>query len=284
MSPTSRTPQTRARRGCVQRQKLVSWGVGQNHPERVRKPCRKPLESRRVAPVSSEKTASGVCYYGFRYYNPSTGRWLSRDPIGEAGGLNLYGMVGNDAVNSIDPFGLEEAYNYRERVSFVEHAKEEPSGSPVKLPTGDCRRCYYDGIIAEKDGGTAVDVINTRKRWLRREISRLNVSVVKPDGDDTMTLLQVENIVAEYSWDTEKRWKVYQRIICYRVFLTNQIEKGKLLRDEVHHGSVSIERRFRTATLPLPPDGIDFSAGRDYQVPDLQKNPDVLREISNNLR
>jgi hypothetical protein len=37
-----------------------------------------------------------------RYYNPTTGRWISRDPIGEEGGLNLYGFVG------IDPNGLYE--------------------------------------------------------------------------------------------------------------------------------------------------------------------------------
>jgi hypothetical protein len=272
MLATPRTPPNRALRAGVRGLKTRTGGFCRRPATRAPVFGSQMPKLRRVAKLAATKSASGPTL------------WPSRDPMGERGGLNLYGMVGNDAVNSIDPFGLEEAYNYRERVSFVEHAKEEPRGSPVKLPTGDCRRCYYDGIIAEKDGGTAVDVINTRKRWLRREISRLNVSVVKPDGDDTMTLLQVENIVAEYSWDTEKRWKVYQRIICYRVFLTNQVEKGKLLRDEVHHGSVSIERRFRTATLPLPPDGIDFSAGRDYQVPDLQKNPDVLREISNNLR
>jgi RHS repeat-associated protein len=34
-----------------------------------------------------------LVYYGYRYYNPGTGRWLSRDPIGEKGGLNLYGFV-----------------------------------------------------------------------------------------------------------------------------------------------------------------------------------------------
>lgn len=49
---------------------------------------------------------TGLNYYGFRYYAPSTGRWLSRDPIEEEGGVNLYGMVGNDAVNQIDPKGL----------------------------------------------------------------------------------------------------------------------------------------------------------------------------------
>lgn len=47
-------------------------------------------------------------YYGHRYYNPSTGRWLSRDPIGERGGLNLYGMVRNNAINAFDGIGLAE--------------------------------------------------------------------------------------------------------------------------------------------------------------------------------
>ncbi|PAW75658.1 MAG: hypothetical protein B9S38_00745 [Verrucomicrobiia bacterium Tous-C4TDCM] len=40
-----------------------------------------------------------VRYYGYRYYDPVTGRWPSRDPIEERGGINLYGFVGNDGVN-----------------------------------------------------------------------------------------------------------------------------------------------------------------------------------------
>jgi len=50
--------------------------------------------------------ASGVTYYGFRYYDPGTGRWPSRDPMGEYGGLNLYSMVGNNPVNAWDLLGL----------------------------------------------------------------------------------------------------------------------------------------------------------------------------------
>jgi RHS repeat-associated protein len=45
-------------------------------------------------------------YYGFRYYDPVTGRWPSRDPIGERGGNNLYAMVGNNPLNSYDLLGL----------------------------------------------------------------------------------------------------------------------------------------------------------------------------------
>jgi uncharacterized protein RhaS with RHS repeats len=44
---------------------------------------------------------------GRRYYNPSTGRWLSRDPIGEKGGLNLYAFVANQPTISVDKLGLD---------------------------------------------------------------------------------------------------------------------------------------------------------------------------------
>ena len=42
----------------------------------------------------------------FRAYDPELGRWLSTDPIGEEGGLNLYGYVLNNPSNSIDLLGL----------------------------------------------------------------------------------------------------------------------------------------------------------------------------------
>jgi uncharacterized protein RhaS with RHS repeats len=41
-----------------------------------------------------------------RYYNPQNGQFTQQDPIGLAGGLNLYGFAGADPVNFSDPFGL----------------------------------------------------------------------------------------------------------------------------------------------------------------------------------
>ena len=49
---------------------------------------------------------TGLVYYGQRWYHPESGRWLSRDPAGEAGGLNLYGFCRNDPVNHYDLDGL----------------------------------------------------------------------------------------------------------------------------------------------------------------------------------
>ena len=53
---------------------------------------------------------TNLYYYGFRYYNPSTGRWISRDPIEEEGGVNIYGFVGNNAVGGLDYLGLQTSY------------------------------------------------------------------------------------------------------------------------------------------------------------------------------
>ena len=47
-----------------------------------------------------------LIYYGYRYYNASIGRWLSRDPLAERGGKNLYGFVNNNPVRRYDRLGL----------------------------------------------------------------------------------------------------------------------------------------------------------------------------------
>ena len=47
-------------------------------------------------------------YYGYRHYTPKLGRWLSRDPLEERGGLNLHGFVGNNPINKVDYLGEVE--------------------------------------------------------------------------------------------------------------------------------------------------------------------------------
>jgi len=49
---------------------------------------------------------SGLLLAAYREYSPALGRWLGRDPIGERGGINLYGYVLDDPINLIDPLGL----------------------------------------------------------------------------------------------------------------------------------------------------------------------------------
>ena len=59
--------------------------------------------------VSIEKQLFGgrrrIIKPGYRFYSPAIERWMNRDPLGEEGGVNLYGFVQNDPVNAIDPDG-----------------------------------------------------------------------------------------------------------------------------------------------------------------------------------
>ena len=51
---------------------------------------------------------TGLYYFGHRYYDPATGQWLNREPLGEDESLNLYAYCHNDPVNKVDVLGLAE--------------------------------------------------------------------------------------------------------------------------------------------------------------------------------
>ncbi|MCP1484678.1 insecticidal toxin complex protein TccC [Pseudomonas fluorescens] len=64
-----------------------------------------------------ERDATGLYYYGFRYYAPWLGRWISPDPGGTVDGLNLFRFVRGNPVGLIDPNGMapqdvDEAYQH----------------------------------------------------------------------------------------------------------------------------------------------------------------------------
>jgi RHS repeat-associated protein len=50
---------------------------------------------------------TGWSYYGHRYFLPAQGRWASRDPLGETGGLNLYTGIANNPADFVDPTGRQ---------------------------------------------------------------------------------------------------------------------------------------------------------------------------------
>jgi RHS repeat-associated protein len=55
-----------------------------------------------------ESDGLGIDYYRARYYNPQTGRFISEDPTGLAGGINLYAYAGDNPLDFRDPFGLDK--------------------------------------------------------------------------------------------------------------------------------------------------------------------------------
>ena len=82
-------------------------------------------------------------YYGFRYYKPKTGNWLTRDPIAENGGVNLYEFVYNNPNYYVDPFGLSW-YNPTTWPRYGNWGGKGWSGgkSGKEKPVDSSDRCY----------------------------------------------------------------------------------------------------------------------------------------------
>ena len=86
----------------------IAWPAGQGVYFRpVSGPAPPPVDTWVGSLASNGQDGTGQLYRRNRYYDPLTGRFTQEDPIGLAGGLNLYGYAGGDPVNHSDPFGLQ---------------------------------------------------------------------------------------------------------------------------------------------------------------------------------
>ena len=79
---------------------------------------------------------TGLYYYGFRYYDPGTGRWLNRDTLGVFGGSNLYSLLNNSPIAKIDVLGMAALNTWVEiSTDMLQGDKDECSWQPQ---TGAC--------------------------------------------------------------------------------------------------------------------------------------------------
>jgi RHS repeat-associated protein len=95
----------------------------------------KPFEFNLRFAGQYEDAESGYHYNWHRYYDPSTGRYLTPDPIGLAGGLN--GYAGQDPMGAVDPYGLKVEMNFNQttgKLSVVDVDKFD-SSKPTTIVT-----------------------------------------------------------------------------------------------------------------------------------------------------
>ncbi len=100
-------------------------------------------------------------YYGYRYYNPVTGRWPNRDPIGEYGGLNLYVMVENKVINQFDYLGLKQNCCGKVKIPTF-HCCADSTTSTLGMKTAyyRCQGIGLDECIDNRCNDDMIDAAN----------------------------------------------------------------------------------------------------------------------------
>jgi RHS repeat-associated protein len=132
-----------------------------------------------------EEKETGLLYYGFRYYNPSVGRWSNRDSFEENGGLNLYCVVSNNAIYYYDTLGLAAGDVYPSRDSAIAAARIEIYG----LAKTDAR----DGRSALESAFRRMFQSQERPRYLNgvnyAAKFKLGADVVMPEYGEWLKLM-----------------------------------------------------------------------------------------------
>ena len=97
-----------------------------------------------------------LLYYGYRFYEPNAGRWLSRDPISENGGYNLYRFARNNPLDKFDPDGRDTWCPYPYPGHYCSDPKPLPQPQPgsgggnTKRPGGSAY-LWTCGCTSKKD-------------------------------------------------------------------------------------------------------------------------------------
>ena len=97
---------------------------------------------------------SGLYYYGYRYYSPELGRWLTRDPIEEDGGDNLYAFCGNNGIGRVDPMG-ETTVQLNTKFEFdTQEGSDQPTFPVIAISAT---------VLTEPEGWNFLNFIQLKK-------------------------------------------------------------------------------------------------------------------------
>ena len=117
---------------------------------------------------------TGLLLLGHRYYDPSTGRFLNRDPISYNGGVNLYEYVNNSPAMDQDPsgyLGLSDLWKLKDCLGDVTKAIGQALGHSICVPGGLCQlliNCVIGVLCA-----LGMDLANLESPWVACAIGAL---------------------------------------------------------------------------------------------------------------
>lgn len=152
-----------------------------------------------------------------RYYDPTIGRFVSEDPIGPEGGINLYAFGNNDPVNSRDPLGLEPCkpgeYQHQEKSEnamevIIHGCRDLRSGhNPNPSARGGTIRLSGDG---GGSGGGGNAALNLGKEAIGCMASGAAIGIAAAadyTGASTVSKLATVGYAASVNWMTLSFWQ-----------------------------------------------------------------------------
>ena len=144
-----------------------------------------------------ERDATGLYYYGYRYYQSWTGRWVSADPAGPVDGLNLYRMVRNNPVTLSDLNGLQGIrLLYGMDDVRVPYLKEGDNLSKLL-------RIDSLNLALKIEGGNLMNVISSIEKGLKIE----EIHVHKLRGEISTTDRVARNLLEGWSSYLKENYK-----------------------------------------------------------------------------
>jgi RHS repeat-associated protein len=231
---------------------------------------------------SSEGAELGLLYYGYRYYSPRLGRWITRDSLGEAGGLNLLCTVRNNLINYFDIYGLlisssSRLDDLREKRKYI---LREIEMYDQMLPVSTALLQYY---LSNNGGGYYLDpswimsidathkAVERNNKEIESQISKTAKSLHK--GEETILLdyWQATEVVPFDISDRDAKYALQGFTITsyYKVHL-KKLENCVEIFADIQH---------------LAWDYYDFNAGTNITIPGVGKIScdDLIDMKSNNL-
>ncbi len=105
---------------------------------------------------------TGLIYFGYRYYDPEIGRWISPDPLGTIDGLNLYAYAHNNPMTYVDYFGLSSDMNENQSCACGYCVRGEGFCHCMgEDPTSDINRCGCIGIACNHKKMSRIKIGNS---------------------------------------------------------------------------------------------------------------------------
>jgi RHS repeat-associated protein len=185
---------------------------------------------------------TGLIYYGYRYYNASTGRWLDLDPINENGGINLYAFIENNSANWNDILGLAlyafdgtgQVYSDGTHVAMLHYSYTEKAeyengvGSDFNGPfdnslvgglTGYGAKSRLESMYKKfvdnyKSGDHDVDIIGfSRGAALAREFANMIYERGFPQKTQHMLMFRSKYLNFDFRYNTSSKCRVKIRFV-----------------------------------------------------------------------